>query len=130
MSYRLPNLSLEQYKLLSADEQYLLISSIHTLYEQSLLGGAVAPVINLPSRHTQVTTPARASRSPQPRQRAFRKGSSSAFVMGIFTDAGSDAAFTPDQIYSQLLGTKVTKNALWRTLHALAKIYLKSLNFN
>ena len=35
-SYRLPNLKLADYQRLSSDEQYLLISSIHALYERML----------------------------------------------------------------------------------------------
>ncbi len=126
MAYKLPNLTLAQYRLLPADEQYLLISSIHSLYEK-LLG--LSPT---PAQPTRRSRPAPAPVEPQPeipaqlnvptaRERAFRRGSSSAYIMEIFLEAGDGAALTPDEIFKRVSDKTqaITKGAIWRVLPAL-----------
>lgn len=129
MSYRLPNLNVEQYRLLSADEQYLLISSIHALYERMIGQGTIhsigpAPDNVVPLREAVENlqaTPAQITHSA--RKRAFRKGSSSAYIMQVMLAAGDAAALTPKEVYRRVsvLTRTVNEQAVWTALHRLAE---------
>jgi len=131
-SYRLPTISLEQYRLLPADEQYLLISSIHTLYERMLgapsADAAMTPpalslVPDLPTlpeaQEIVQSTPAQLKSAA--RQRAFRRGSSSAYIMEVMLEAGDMASLTPQEIHRRVSAktTTVSEQAVWTAVHRL-----------
>ena len=113
MSYRLPNISIEHYRLLDADEQYLLISSIHALYEKMALGKPT-PITNLPTLNLP-------SQADALKRYGFRTGSASCFIVEVMLAAGSGAALQPKEILQRVSEKtqKITKTTLWTTLHRL-----------
>lgn len=100
MSYRLPLISKEQYRLLPADEQYLLISSIHSLYAK-MLGAAPAEAAPEPS------TPTPQNVAPEPRARRGAGGGIRALIIKAFEGVSE---LDTDQIYA-----RVTRDAPFST---------------
>lgn len=131
MNYRLPNLSLSQYRLLPADEQYLLISSIHALYERML--GVAPPAEALPRASAPMPAPAEviplpvaleaAQGTPDTVKRLARKispGSTRSLILDVFMNAGEIAALTPQEIHQRVSSRTPTEyNAIRTALHRL-----------
>jgi hypothetical protein len=112
MSYRLPNLNVEQYRLLPADEQYLLISSIHALYERML--GAPGGAVPMPTPVPQAPAPAfeptpitaapithsnRASPDPNRPRRNQNGGIRSLILAAFANSAGRRIELTTEELF-------------------------------
>ena len=111
-TYRLPLITVEQYRRLPADEQYLLISSIHSLYVKMLEQGGTPPSAVAPAAPVPVS-PQPQNAQPAPRAPAnsrVRRNQNGGIRAAIIRALSGGGSYSTDELY-----TRVTQDAPYST---------------